>query len=105
MSQHDAALIADARTAVLAAVGKLGDAEAATLLYRLAYELRTGRTPAALLPRPARPARRTEPAPCPSEAAYRRHLKAGEPIDTACRDHMRTLGREWGARQRARGAR
>jgi hypothetical protein len=93
-----------ARAAVLAAVADLPRADAATLLYRLAYELRTGRTPAALLP-PKLSLPPREPAPCPSEAAYRRHLKDGEPVDRACREHMRRLSAEWTRRQRRAGSR
>lgn len=99
------AVHAQARELVLAAVAdRLTRAEAATLLYRLAYELRTGRTPAALKPgRTARPPQ--EPKGCPSETAYRRHLKAGEPVDAACRAHMRALSAEWMRRQRRAGSR
>lgn len=87
------------RQQVLVAVGDLTRPEAATLLNRIAYELRTGHTPAALSA-PPQPKPTREPAGCPSEPAYRRHLKAGEPVDDACRQHMRALDERWRIRQR-----
>lgn len=89
----------EVRERVLEAVGGLTRPEAATLLYRLAYEMRTGQAPAAFKA-PALPSTSRQPAGCPSESAYRRHLKAGEPVDEACRQHMRALDADWRRRQR-----
>lgn len=88
----------DIRDKVLDAVADLPGPDAATLLYRLAYELRTGRMASAFAPaRQPKPPR--QPAGCPSESAYRRHLKNGEPVDEACRQHMRDLDKAWRRRQ------
>jgi hypothetical protein len=61
---------------------------------------RTPRQPRPYIPKPPRPAQPL--APCGTEAAHRRHVRNGEPIDQACRQAHNEAGRR--RRQRRRQA-
>lgn len=52
-----------------------------------------------------RPPRVRELKGCPSEAAYRRHLANGEPVDDECREYMRRASAAWSRREPLSGRR